>query len=529
MFVALTVFLLIGVGFVAVLVDLQAVRPDRYRDLGEDQRLRTTNLAGYRGSILDRDGFVLASSTPGQELVVDPQLVEDPDAMADLVAPILGVEPASLMSELTPSSSADRYGRLAAELDEPQVAILLEVFATAEAEQLRGLVMRPIEQRIYPADRLAVPIVGKVDPDEQGISGIEWQFDELMQGHGGVRSSEVGAFGSITGGERSIEPPTEGHDVVLTIDHRIQYVVEQALIEHCEEMGAASANSVVTDPRTGEILAMATVSRSDNGACVVPGTNQPLVDTFEPGSVLKLVTLAGAVEELGYTGASAISVPPSIVIEDKKFVDHPPHPPADFPVTQIMADSMNVGTIKLAEELGPERLYDYLSAFGFGQETGIGFRYEALGTVRTPDEWYGSDRGSIAIGQGITANSVQLISAYNAIANDGVYLSPTLVRSLVGPDGEPKPLGAQVSRQVVSERTANEVTAMLTQVVETGTGTAAAVPGYSVAGKTGTAWKVFQDGPYKGTYGEAGARHYVVTFAGFLPAENPELSIIVVV
>ena len=530
MFVVLVGFVLIGASFVAVLVDLQTVRPERYRDLGEDQRTRTVSLAGYRGSVLDRDGFVLASSTPGQEVVADPQLVEDPARAAAILAPVLSVEPDVLLAELTPSSPSDRYGRLAASIDEQTVATLVGLFEGENtAEDLKGITMRPVEERTYPADVLARPIVGRVDPEENGTFGVEWQFQELLQGHAGREQSERGIFGSITNGQSTIEPPTQGHDVILTIDHRIQYVVEQALIQHCEEMEATSANSVVTDPRTGEILAMATVVRTESGTCVVPIYNAPLVDTFEPGSVLKLVTLAAAVEEFGYTGATLVPVPPSIVIEDKLFEDHPPHAAADFPVSQIMSDSLNVGTIKLAQQLGPNRLYSYLRSFGFGQETGVGFKDEASGWLRSADQWFGSDQGSIPIGQGITVNSMQLIAAYNAIANGGIYLEPKLVRALISSDGTEKPIAPQQSSRVVSARTADEVTAMLTQVVEAGTGSAAAVPGYTVAGKTGTAWKVFEDGPYAGTYGVPGDRHYIVTFAGFLPAENPELSIVVVV
>ena len=525
----LAVFMLIGVGFVAVLVDLQAVRPDRYRDLGEDQRTRSRSLAGYRGDILDRDGFVLASSTPGQEIIVDPQLINDPDQVAALLGQALGVEPSSLLPELTPSDANDRYGLVAKEVEEAAVTRVLELFASANDGEMSGVILRPIEQRVYPASTLGRPVVGGVDPDEQGTFGLEWQFDELLEGHAGFEEIERGAFGSISGGSWSVEPPTQGHDVVLTIDHRIQYVVEQALIDHCQQTRARSANSVVTDPRTGEILAMATVLKMESGACVVPRWNAPLQDSFEPGSVLKLVTMAGAIEEFGYSGATPIPVPPSIVVEDKEFVDHPPHAAAEFPISQIMADSMNVGTIKLSQQLGATRLHDYLMAFGFGQESGLGFKDENNGRVRDVDDWHGSDEGSIALGQGISVNSVQLLSAYNTIANDGVYVAPLLVRALIGPDGEEKPIAPQQSRQVVSARTANELTSILATVVTQGTGTAAAVPGYTVAGKTGTAWKVFSDGEHEGTYGIPGERSYIVTFAGFLPAENPELSIVVVV
>ncbi len=524
----LGVFVIVGVLFVGALVDLQSGRATRLRDLGESQRSGTKPLAGYRGSILDRDGFVLAASTPALELVADPQLIVDPAVTASVLAPALGIDADALISPLTPTNEEDRYGLLATALDDAAVGRVAELLQDdQQTEQVAGVVLRPIEERVYPADTLARPVVGAVDPDENGSFGIEWQFQQYLQGQGGLEHFERGLFGSITGGAWSVEPAQPGSDVVLTIDHRIQYVVEEALIEHCQEMNARSANSVVADPRTGEILAMATVLRGDDGQCYVPRYNAPIVDTFEPGSVLKMITFAAAVNDLGYTRDTSIAVPSSIRVGDKDFPDHPRHPPADFPISQIAADSMNVGTIKLAQQIGPERLQQYLMAFGFGQESGLGFKDEAIG--RVPSTWHGSEQGSIPIGQGITVNSVQLLSAYNAIANDGVYVAPKLIRSLVAPDGTKQLPEPQEARTIVSATAADEVTSMLEGVVETGTGTAASVPGYSVAGKTGTAWKVFGSGPNRGTYGTDGDRKYVVTFAGFLPAENPQLSIVVVV
>ena len=528
MFFVFGVFLLVGALFVGALIDLQTGRSARLRDLGQAQRSGTRLLAGYRGSILDRDGFVMAASTPALQLVVDPQLVDNRELTASVLAPALGIDAAALFDPLTPGDGEDRFGLLAESLDEASVQRLDALFVDEmNDEALAGVVVRPAEERVYPADTLGRPVVGSVDPYEVGNFGVEWQFQQYLQGQAGSEQFERGVFGSITGGEWRVDPAEPGSDVMLTIDHRIQYVVEEALIQHCQEMKASGANSVVADPRTGEILAMATVLRGEDGFCYVPRYNAPIVDTFEPGSVLKMVTFAAAVNEFGYTGDSTVAVPPSIMIGDKTFTDHPRHAAADFPISQIAADSMNVGTIKLAQQVGAERLYDYLLAFGFGQESGIGFKDEATGTVQSV--WHGSEAGSIPIGQGITVNSVQLLSAYNTIANDGVYVAPKLIRAVVAPDGTKRLTEPREVRSVVSPSTADEVTRMLTGVVNFGTGMAAAVPGYTVAGKTGTAWKVFSDGPYRGTYGEDGARRYVVTFAGFLPAENPQLSIVVVV
>ncbi|MEZ5228037.1 MAG: penicillin-binding protein 2 [Acidimicrobiales bacterium] len=398
-------------------------------------------------------------------------------------------------------------------------------------QALNGISVVPVEERIYPAGNLARPVVGKMGVD-RALYGLEWQFNQALEGEAGIDRHERSVFGVISVGEREVEPATKGDDVYLTIDQNIQYVVEEALIQHCQDTLANSAQAVVSDPRTGEILAMATVLRTEDGDCVVPIYNAPLVDTFEPGSVIKMVTAAAAVEELGWDSATTFDVPNSIVVEDKEFFEHDEHPVAPYPVAQIIGQSMNVGTIMMGQAVGPEKLSQYLAAFGFGQETGLGFKDEASGRVRPYDEWYGSDIGSISIGQGMSTNTVQLAMAYNTIANDGVYLAPKLVRSIVSADGTEEPQPSQVTRRVISPESAAEVKKMLTAVVDPngiGTGRAAAVPGYTVAGKTGTAWKVFEDENGDVGYGYPGNRRYVVTFAGFLPAEDPQLSIVVVV
>ena len=522
-------FVLVGVALVGVLADLQTVRPDRYRNLGEDQRTRTRELAGFRGSLVDRHGFVLAASTPGKELVADPTLVRDPVAAAAAIAPILRVDPDELARRLVPDHDNDRYELLVQTSDEDLIQHLGEIKSADSAMGangvLQGVFLQAEEARVYPAGDLARSVVGGVDAWEQGIFGLEAQFNEVMQGSPGTETSERGLFGSIAGGFWEVEPASKGYDLVLTLDHRIQYVTELALIEHCEDLSANSAQAVVSDPRTGEILAMANVVRQSNGACVVPKYNAPLVETFEPGSVLKVLTAAAAVEELGLTGDTLVDVPNSVEVGDFTFNEHLGHVAAAYPLSQVIADSMNVGTIKLALAVGPETLRDYYGRFGFAQYTGLDWAGEARGTVA--DAWYSSELGSVALGLGVTVNTVQIMSAYNALANDGMYVAPRLVRAALGTDGLEYDLEPQQANRVVSANTANEVTEMLVDVVEVGTGTEASVDGYRVAGKTGTAWKVFADENGDLSYGSDGNRRYVLSFAGFLPAEDPQISIVV--
>lgn len=531
--IVFAVFIVIGGSLVGLLIDLQTLRPDRYRDLGEDQRTRTRELAGFRGSLLDRSGFVLAASTPGRELVADPTMVADPAAAAAALSPVLGIEPAELARRLTPDNPNDRYEMLLRTSDDAEIARVGDLIeadgALGDDRALGGVFFRVEEARVYPAGLLARPVVGQVDGWEEGVFGLEAQFNGVMQGSPGRETSERGIFGSIAGGLWEVEPAEKGYDLVLTIDYRIQFVTEQALIEHCQETQAKSAQAVISDPRTGDLLAMASVVRRDDGTCVVPNSNLPLTESFEPGSVLKVLTAAAAIEELGMTGDSLVPVPGEIVIGDYGFKEHPGHIAADYPLSDVIARSMNVGTIQVAQSLGNQTLYDYYRAFGFGQYTGLDWEYEIRGRVPEPESWMGSAPGSIAIGQGVTANTVQIMSAYNILANDGMYVAPRLIRAAVGPDGVEHDVVEQEARRVVSAATADAVTELLVGVVEHGTGTEAAVEGYRVAGKTGTAWKVFEDANGDLTYGSNGDRHYVLSFAGYLPADDPQISMVVTV
>ncbi|MDH4364859.1 MAG: penicillin-binding protein 2 [Acidimicrobiia bacterium] len=527
----LVAFVVIGAGFVALLVDLQTVRPERYRVWGEDQRRGYREIAGYRGAITDRNGFVLAASTPSHQIVANPSQVKDPGATAALLAPVLGIDSAELATKLTPDKPGASYSLLARHVDDAAVTQIQDIRSNKKwSPSMAGIFVKPEESRVYPAGDLASALVGGVDPDEQGTFGVEKIYNEVMKGSPGKERFERGQFGSISVGAHEVDPATAGNDVVLTIDHRIQYMAEQTLVEQCEKTEAEGATAVLADPRSGEVLAMASVARNDAGACVTTDYNAALVDVFEPGSVIKPLVMAAAADRTGLTADTQIEVPSRITVGGKTFVDHPPHPGAMFPVSEIIAESMNVGAIEIAQRMDPQTIFDYFTAFGLGQETAIEFPGESGGSLRQPEDWYGADHGAIPIGQGMSVTAAQLLSAYNVLANRGTYVAPSLIRSLGGGEGS---LGSGVSdepRRVVSEAAAAETTEALTAVVDRGTGRQAAIPGYTVAGKTGTAWKAFKDeATGKLTFGSDGNRRYVSSFVGFLPAERPELSMVVVV
>jgi cell division protein FtsI (penicillin-binding protein 3) len=247
---------------------------------------------------------------------------------------------------------------------------------------------------------------------------------------------------------------------------------------------------------------------------------------FEPGSVNKVITMAAALEEGLVEPTTMMQVPDSIQVSDHLFTDHDPHPVASWSVTDVLSQSSNVGTIMLAQQLGADRLDQYLRDFGFGEQTGLGFPNEVAGLMLDREDWSGTSIGSIPLGQGISVTALQMLTAYNAVANDGVLVEPQLVSASLDSEGQRQEADAPAQRRVISEETATQLQSMLATVVSDGTGVEAAIPGYSVGGKTGTARKPQPEGGYEDA---AGNYHYVSSFAGFVPAEDPSLSVIVVI
>jgi cell division protein FtsI (penicillin-binding protein 3) len=522
LFTVLAVFFVVMVIYAAQLIDLQAVRPERYRSLAHDQGTATRTLPGFRGRLLDREGFVLAASTPTQQIIADPQLVKDPEWTAALLAPQLGRDASDLETRLLPSSPEDRYNVVATTADAAALAGIRALVADSETSKaFSGIVIRPEEDRLYPAGELARPVIGRVDPDEVGRSGIELQFDEILRGTEGVERFERGRFGSISVGERSVQLPERGFDLTLTLDHRVQFGTEAILKDTCEKLGAQGASAIVSDPSTGEVYAMASVERTGETTCGVASYNKAAIDTFEPGSVMKVVSFAAAADRLGYKADDQMMVPGSIEVSDKRFFDHPSHDDQLMRLADAMGQSSNVAAITLSQQMGKEVYYDYATGFGFGQLTGLGVKGESTGVLRSPSEWLGSDAGSIVIGQGMTVNLMQLASAFNTVGNDGLYTPLRLVA---------EPAENEDRRRVISPEAASETLTMLTAVTgEDGTGAKAQIEGYTVAGKTGTAWKVFDNGSGRLTYGTDQDRRYLTTFGGLVPAEAPELSVVLVI
>lgn len=502
---------------VGKLVDVQVLDRDTYTEVGESQRLRTVTLDASRGRILDREGHDLALSVLRPSVFADPSQITDPAAVATQLAPVLGTDVVELTEKLSRES---QFVWLNRRVDDDLATRVVEL-------DLDGIHLHEEPTRFNPSGTLAQSIIGTVAPDQVGSTGLEFLFDDVLTGTPGeLRYERARDGGTIAAGAQSRVPATPGDDLVLTIDRSLQYEAERALAAQVDAMGADGGIVIVQRPATGEILAMANITRTTDGEIITAGANRAVIDAFEPGSVNKVITIAAALEEGIVEPESTRTVPWQYQVSDHRFSDDHFHPTAPMTVIDILAQSSNVGTIMLGQELGKERLDEYLRKFGFGERTALNFPNESPGILLDPANYTGTSIGTIPIGQGIAVTALQMLQAYNVIANDGVYVEPRLVEATISADGSRDVRRRGEGRRVVSAETAAQVRAMLVEAVENGTDTNAQVDGYTVAGKTGTARKPQESGGYADA---AGNYQYVAGFTGMVPAEDPELTMIVAI
>ena len=493
------------------LTQLQAVSASAYAARGLRQRLHVLPIPAERGTIFDRNGNELAMSVQQSTVYADPSMVDDPVATAAHLAPVLAIDANVLESKLRQKGEFVYLARKVSD----------DVAARVTALHLRGIALEDESKRFEPNGDLASAVLGSVNLDNEGATGIEQQLDAKLAGTAGQMLLERGADGrTIAGGERRLTPAHPGQDLVLTLDRSLQYAVEQGLSEQIVANHAKGGFAIVMEPSSGEILAMANLTAGADGP-VSTRDNRAVTTVFEPGSVNKVITVAGALEEGIVTPQTTFNVPDHMQVSTHRFSDHDPHPPTQWNVRDIVTTSSNIGTIMVAQKLGKEKIESYLHKFGLGQPTGLGFPNESKGLMKS-GRWNGTDIGSIPIGQGIAVNALQMLDVYNTIANDGVFVAPRLVKATVDADGHEHRVDPATGRRVVSARTAEQLTGMLANVVAVGTGVNAGIPGYTVAGKTGTARK-----PSLTSRGYVSGA-YIATFAGFVPAEAPRLSAIVV-
>lgn len=498
--------------FAGRLVELQAVRGDALASAALEQRLKTDVITPERGAIVDARGEPLAITVEARHLTVDQTLVTDPAEVATALAPIIGQDVVALQARLTGDR---RFVYVAKDLTP-------ETWRRVQAMRLPGVFSQQTSRRIYPGGPVAANIVGFVGADGTALGGLEYGLDDVLAGQSGSVTYERGPGGrAIPTAVSSRTDAQSGATVHLTINRDIQHVAQQAISDQVANSRADSGTVVVMDPKTGDILAMATAPTFDandpGSADVAHRGNRALTEIFEPGSTGKVMTLAAVVDQGKATPYSQITVPGKLPRGGKDFKDHTPHGTLQMTLAGIMAKSSNIGTILAAERIGGKRLHRYLKRFGVGQPTGLNFPGEAKGFVPEHRNWTATSLPTIAFGQGLSMNAVQATNVFATIANDGVRLAPRLVSGYTLADGtrEDVPLGE--GRKVVSPKAAEQVRAMIETVVrDGGTGTAASIPGYRVGGKTGTAQYI---DPVRGGYGKG----VVASFIGMAPLDAPEL------
>jgi cell division protein FtsI (penicillin-binding protein 3) len=498
---------LAGVG--ARLVVLQVRDAPTYEALAVQQRVRRIALPADRGTIYDRSMHELALSLPAKAIYADPALVEDPNGTATRLAAVLDLPQAQVFRALTAPS---RFEYVARRVDLP-------VARSVSRLDLPGIGLLDESRRSYPGGSLAAQVLGFVGVDGTGLAGLELQYEGLLAGHPGTMLVEQDPDGrSIPQGLRDVETPARGHDLVLTIDKDLQFQAERALASAVTRNGAKGGTVVVLDPETGDVLVMATYpgfnANAFSEAAPSVTRNRSVTDVYEPGSVNKVITASASLEE-GVIGVrERLLVPDHVQVGDGVFHDAHPHPMEEMTLTDVIAQSSNVGTIMTAQRLGSAALDEYLHRFGFGAQTGIGFPGESDGILMPEDAWWTTSMATIPIGQGIAVTPLQMASVYATIANGGVRMEPRLVRGMVDRSGEVVGRIPPEGVRVVSTRTARLVTGMLARAVEAGTGQEAQIPEYWVAGKTGTARKPLE---HALGYGD----QYVASFIGFAPARDP--------
>jgi cell division protein FtsI (penicillin-binding protein 3) len=514
---ALLIVLSLGLSAVILrLTQVQAVSASQYEKLGANQRIRTIKLAAERGAIFDRNGVDLAVSVNQQTVWANPKVVTDPAGYAAKLAPVLNIDVKTLTERLSDKAHAFVY--LARKVDD----------ATADAVKklsLNGVDFVPESKRFYPSGTLAGPLLGSVGIDNDGLAGLEVQYDKMLAGKPGELTVEQDPEGrTIPQGVSHLEPAVRGSDLILSIDQSLQYELERALVDAVASSTAKGGMAIVEDTQTGGILAMANVT-GDGAGAARPSTaaehNRAVTDVYEPGSTNKVITISGAIEDGLVAPDTRMVVPDKLPMADAVFADHEPHPPVNWSVTDILVNSSNVGTIMIGEKLGKVRIDHYLRAYGFGKKTNVGFPGEPAGLLLDPDHWYVTSMGTVPIGNGLSVSPLQMLQVYVTLANGGMYKSPKLVDATVDSNGVRHPVETEAPHRVVSEATAGKLVTMLAQNVLSGTGTNAVVPGYFAAGKTGTARK-----PLEGGRGYSG--QYMASFAGFVPAQDPRLAAVIV-
>ncbi len=502
---------------------LQTVWAGGYQQASVNQRTRVNIVRAERGSILDRQGFELALPVPARTIFADPREVTDPVGTAHALAGLLQLTPEkeiALAASLQNDGSSFTYVARQAPQDVANAVLALKLAGISSyIESSRSLTSETLRA-----------VVGRTDPDGIGISGLEKQFNDVLTGIDGRSVREVNSDGqSIAAGSTDGQSAVRGIDVVTTIDRNIQFQVDGIVAQQIERIGAKSGTAIVMDSITGEIYAMTSIRRNADGTYSSDSGNFAAVDAYEPGSVAKVFSISTALNEQTITSASTFKVP-GIQVFDKDteweytIRDAYPHALEDMTVRKIIVDSSNLGAALISQTVTSQTSYEYLKAFGFGIKTELDFPGEAAGSLKSAKQWQGTEKITTSYGYGYAATALQLVSAVNVVANDGVYVAPRIVSATIDGRGVNTPTLPSATHRVLTSETAQTMRSLLTDVVCFGTGKYAKIQGMSVAGKTGTGYKLQDNGTY---ITDEGTRAYFASFVGFLPADKPRFTILV--
>ena len=504
------------------LVQVQAVQANDYRARAVNEMERVKTLQAPRGDITDINGVPFARSVAATSIVVDQTQILNPAKVAAFVAPILNMS----VSDVQIAITGKRKWNMVAENAKPATWLKLTKaidqynsnFPGMSPERIIGFFPERSYVREYPSGSLIASLIGFVNKGGVGATGLESSMNSIIAGTDGKYSYANGYKAEIPGSQSEIVSAEAGTSIRLTIDRDIQWVASKAIADAVKSSNAISGTVIVMDPRTGHILAHATAPTFDpnntSKVSLVAMRNPSVQDVYEPGSTGKVMTLAAALEEGKITPETVFTVPYALKRSDKTFHDHERHPDQRLTASGILAVSSNTGSIQIGETMPNDVLHNYLSKFGIGEKTGSGLPGESRGILPKVGDWSGTTAPTVAFGQGYSLTAMQATSVFATIANDGVRVSPTVIAGTSDASGNYTPSATRESVRVISADTARKMRIMMESVVSgNGTAPSAAIEGYRVAGKTGTAQRIDDTcGCYRG---------YTASFIGFAPADNP--------
>ena len=504
------------------LVQVQAVQAGDYRMRAVNEMENTKSLPAPRGEITDINGIAFARSVAVTSIVVDQTQITNPARVANFIAPILDLPVAQVQASIT----GKRKWNMVYQNAKPalwqkltqSISQFNSQYPAMSPDRIIGFFPERGYIREYPSGSLIASLVGFVNRDGKGATGLESSMNSMISGIDGKYSFANGYGAEIPGSQSEIIPAQTGTTVRLTVDRDIQWVASQAISDAVKSSNALSGTVIVMDPKTGEILAHATAPtfnpNNTSKVSLVAMRNPSVQDVYEPGSTGKVMTLAAAIEEKKITPETVITVPYALKRSTKLFRDHDKHPTQYLTTAGVLAVSSNTGSIKIGELLSNDKFYEYLTKFGVGSKTGSGLPGESRGILPKVADWSGTSAPTMAFGQGYSLTAMQATSIFATIANDGVRVSPTVIAGTRDSSGNFTPAPGRTSERVVSSETAKAMRLMMESVVSgNGTAPSAAIPGYRVAGKTGTAQRIDDTcGCYRG---------YTASFIGFAPADKP--------